>query len=38
MESAGPFWKRLLWMVGIWALSVITLAIVAFIIRVILRA
>jgi len=33
-----PFWKRLFWMIGIWTASVISLGIVASIIRLALRA
>ena len=30
---AGPLWKRLAWMVAIWAMSVATLGVVATILR-----
>lgn len=38
METQAPFWKRLLWMFGIWAASVISLGVVASIIRLALHA
>lgn len=38
METPAPLWKRLVWMMAIWGASVVLLAIVAFIIRVALRA
>jgi hypothetical protein len=31
--SAGPLWKRLVWMAAIWVASVLTLALVAGLIR-----
>ncbi|WP_229732731.1 DUF2474 domain-containing protein [Sphingomonas psychrolutea] len=37
-DPAVPFWRRLAWMAGIWAMSVTALAVVAFGIRVWLRA
>ncbi len=37
MDEA-PFWKRLAWLVAIWAASVAALGIVAFIIRFWLRS
>ena len=37
-NAAGPLWKRLAWMAGIWAMSVVTLGVVAFGIRLWLRA
>jgi hypothetical protein len=36
-QSPGPLWKRLLWMVAIWAGSVIALGAVAIVIRLWLR-
>jgi hypothetical protein len=33
-----PLWKRLAWMAGIWAISVIALAVVAYGIKLWLRA
>ena len=38
MQEAAPFWKRLAWMAGIWALSVLSLALVAGLIRWCLKA
>ncbi|WP_423607327.1 DUF2474 domain-containing protein [Sphingomonas sp. MS122] len=32
-EAPGPLWKRLAWLVGIWAASVAVLGLVAAIIR-----
>ena len=32
-EPQGPLWKRLAWLVGIWAASVAFLGVVAMIIR-----
>lgn len=37
-ERIAPLWRRLAWMAGIWAASVAALAVVAFGIRVWLRA
>ena len=37
-DPTAPLWKQLAWMAGIWALSVTALAVVAFGIRVWLRA
>nr|WP_279483983.1 DUF2474 family protein [Aureimonas sp. SK2] len=36
--NAGPWWKRLLWLIAIWALSVSMLGTVAMIIRFWLKA
>jgi hypothetical protein len=33
METQAPFWKRLAWMAGIWAASVLALGLVAGVIR-----
>jgi hypothetical protein len=38
VEPAGVPWKRLLWFVGIWAGSIVALAIVASLLRLILKA
>jgi hypothetical protein len=38
MESVSPLWKRLAWMVAIWAASVLALAVLAGIIRLWLKA
>ena len=39
VETApAPLWKRLAWMAGIWALSVLTLGVVAYAIKLWLRA
>jgi len=38
MEAPAPFWRRLLWLVAIWAASVVALGIVAWVIRLVLRA
>jgi hypothetical protein len=32
-EAAGPLWKRLAWMAGIWTASVLSLALIAALIR-----
>jgi hypothetical protein len=32
-SGAGPWWKRLAWLVAIWAMSVAALGVVAFILR-----
>lgn len=37
METPAPFWQRLLWMVVIWAMSVMALGLVAWLIRLVLR-
>ena len=37
-EAAAPLWKRLAWMAGIWAMSVMTLGVVAYAIKLWLRA
>ncbi|WP_156369254.1 DUF2474 domain-containing protein [Aureimonas sp. Leaf324] len=31
--NAGPWWKRLLWLVVIWAASLVALGVVALVIR-----
>jgi hypothetical protein len=36
--APGPLWKRLAWMAGIWAASVLTLGLVAEVMRLWLRA
>jgi hypothetical protein len=38
MEVQAPLWKRLAWMAGIWAASVLTLTVVAGVIRIWLEA
>jgi hypothetical protein len=38
MEATAPLWKRLLWMLAIWAVSVATLGIVAGVIRMWLKS
>lgn len=38
METQRPFWNRLLWMLGIWAASVMSLGIVAWVIRLAVHA
>ena len=35
--DAGPLWKRLAWMAGIWTASVVALGIVAMAIKAVLR-
>lgn len=35
---ARPFWKRLLWLVGIWCVSVAALALVAWLLRLFMAA
>jgi hypothetical protein len=37
-DDAGPLWRRLAWMVAIWAASVAVLAVVAMAIRGVLHA
>lgn len=37
-DDAGPLWRRLAWMVAIWAASVAALGVVAMAIRGVLRA
>lgn len=37
-DAAGPLWKRLAWMVAIWAMSILALGVVATILRWWLRA
>jgi len=37
-ENAGPWWKRVAWLVVIWAMSLAVLGAVAFVIRVWLKA
>jgi hypothetical protein len=37
-QPTAPLWKRLAWMAGIWAMSVTVLAVVAFAIKLWLRA
>ena len=32
-DAPAPLWRRLAWFVGLWAMSVAALAIVAFVIR-----
>jgi len=36
--ATGPLWKRLAWMVGIWSASVLSLGILAEIVRLWLKA
>lgn len=37
-ENAGPWWKRIAWLVAIWAMSLTVLGAVAFVIRFWLKA
>jgi hypothetical protein len=37
MENEGPLWKRIAWMIAIWAASVAALALVAGLIRLCLK-
>ncbi|WP_447728981.1 DUF2474 domain-containing protein [Sphingomonas koreensis] len=37
-ENAGPWWKRIAWLVAIWAMSLAVLGAVAFVIRLWLKA
>ena len=37
MASESPLWKRIAWMIGIWAASVLVLCLVAGAIRLVLK-
>ena len=37
MENELPLWKRIAWMIAIWAASVVALGVVAGLIRVVLK-
>lgn len=37
-KNAGPWWKRIAWLVAIWAMSLAVLGAVAFVIRCWLKA
>lgn len=37
-ENAGPWWKRIFWLVAIWAMSLAVLGAIAFVIRLWLKA